>query len=55
MAIGDFDDDGAVDVLVSVNDGTPILLQNNAAKKNHWLGKLRSRNFALGRAGRQIA
>jgi hypothetical protein len=38
MAIGDFDNDGAVDVLVSVNDGAPLLLRNNAAKQRHWLG-----------------
>jgi hypothetical protein len=38
LAIGDFDNDGAVDVLVSVNDGAPLLLRNNAAKQNHWLG-----------------
>ncbi len=38
MAIGDFNNDGAVDVLVSVNDGAPLLLRNDAAKENHWLG-----------------
>jgi hypothetical protein len=38
LAIGDFDNDGAVDVLVSVNDGAPLLLRNTAAKDNHWLG-----------------
>jgi hypothetical protein len=38
LAIGDFDNDGAVDVLVSVNDATPLLLRNTAAKGNHWLG-----------------
>jgi hypothetical protein len=38
LAIGDFDNDGAVDVLVSVNDGAPLLLRNTAAKGNHWLG-----------------
>jgi hypothetical protein len=38
LAIGDFDNDGAVDVLVSVNDGAPLLLHNAAAKGNHWLG-----------------
>ena len=38
MAIGDFDNDGAVDVLISVNDGAPLLLRNNAAKQHHWLG-----------------
>jgi len=38
MAIGDFDNDGAVDVLVAVNNGAPVLLRNLAAKANHWLG-----------------
>ena len=38
MAIGDFNNDGAVDVLVAVNDGAPVLLQNVAAQGNHWLG-----------------
>ncbi|HKR28447.1 MAG TPA: CRTAC1 family protein, partial [Acidobacteriaceae bacterium] len=38
LAIGDFDNDGAVDVLVSVNDGAPLLLRNTAAQGNHWLG-----------------
>jgi enediyne biosynthesis protein E4 len=38
MAVGDFDNDGAVDVLVAVNGGAPLLLKNNAAAGNHWLG-----------------
>jgi enediyne biosynthesis protein E4 len=38
LAIGDFDNDGAVDVLISVNDDAPLLLRNTAAKENHWLG-----------------
>lgn len=38
MAIGDFDNDGAVDVLVAVNNGAPVLLKNEAATGNHWLG-----------------
>jgi hypothetical protein len=38
LAIGDFDNDGAVDVLISVNGGAPVLLRNNAGKQNHWLG-----------------
>ena len=38
MAIGDFDNDGAVDVLVSVNDGLSVLLKNVSASENHWLG-----------------
>lgn len=38
LAIGDFDNDGAVDVLISVNDGAPVLLRNNASRQNNWLG-----------------
>jgi hypothetical protein len=42
LAVGDFDNDGAVDVLVTVNDGAPILLRNNLRNnpgpRNHWLG-----------------
>jgi enediyne biosynthesis protein E4 len=38
MALGDFDNDGSVDVLVAVNDAAPILLRNNAGRENHWLG-----------------
>ena len=38
MAVGDFDNDGAIDVLVAVNNDAPVLLKNHAAKGNHWLG-----------------
>ena len=38
LAVGDFDNDGSVDVLVAVGDGAPILLRNNAGRQNHWLG-----------------
>jgi hypothetical protein len=38
MAIGDFDNNGAVDVLIAINGGPPILLRNLAGKQNHWLG-----------------
>jgi len=38
MALGDFDNDGSVDVLVAVNNAAPILLRNNAGRQNHWLG-----------------
>jgi enediyne biosynthesis protein E4 len=38
LAIGDFNNDGAVDVLISVNDDAPLLLRNNAGAQNHWLG-----------------
>jgi len=38
LAVGDFNNDGALDVLVAVNDGPPVLLKNSAAAGNHWLG-----------------
>jgi hypothetical protein len=38
LALGDFDNDGAVDVLIAVNGGAPVLLHNLAGKQNHWLG-----------------
>jgi hypothetical protein len=38
MAVGDFDNDGAIDVLVAVNNGSPVLLRNLAARGSHWLG-----------------
>ncbi len=38
MALGDFDNDGSVDVLIATNNGAPVLLSNNAGRQNHWLG-----------------
>jgi len=38
LALGDFDNDGAVDVLIAINDGVPVLLRNKAAIESHWLG-----------------
>ena len=38
LAIGDFNNDGATDVLISVNDGAPVLLRNSIGTQNHWLG-----------------
>jgi len=38
LALGDFDNDGAVDLLISQNNGAPLLLRNLAAHENHWLG-----------------
>jgi len=44
LALGDFDNNGSVDLLISTNDGPPILLRNNAGRQNHWLGvRLRGR------------
>jgi enediyne biosynthesis protein E4 len=38
LAVGDYDNDGALDVIIGVNGGAPVLLKNNAAKGNNWLG-----------------
>ena len=38
LAIGDFNNDGAIDVLVSCNDEPPLLLKNTVGTENHWLG-----------------
>ncbi len=38
VALGDFNNDGAIDVLISVNSGAPLLLRNNLGAQNHWLG-----------------
>jgi hypothetical protein len=38
LAVGDYNNDGAVDVLIGVNGGAPVLLRNNAAEGNNWLG-----------------
>jgi len=38
MAIGDFNNDGRIDVLIGNNGGAPVLLRNNTGAENHWLG-----------------
>ena len=38
LAVGDFNNDGALDVLICVNDSAPVLLRNNVGARNHWLG-----------------
>ena len=38
LALGDFNNDGAVDALVSMNGGAPMLLRNNIGTQNHWIG-----------------
>ncbi len=38
MAIGDFDNDGDADVLVSNNGEAPLLLRNEGGNRNNWLG-----------------
>lgn len=38
LAVGDYDNDGFVDVLVGANGGAPVLLHNRCGSGNHWLG-----------------
>jgi hypothetical protein len=38
LAIGDYNNDGRIDVLIGNNGGAPVLLKNNAGDGNHWLG-----------------
>ncbi|WP_255484118.1 CRTAC1 family protein [Granulicella sp. 5B5] len=37
MAVGDFDNDGRMDAVVTTNDGPAHLLHNETSTKNHWL------------------
>jgi hypothetical protein len=38
LAIGDYNNDGGLDVLLIPNQGAAMLLRNNVGKLNHWLG-----------------
>jgi hypothetical protein len=38
LAVGDFNNDGRVDVLVGNNGHAPVLLKNNASAEHHWVG-----------------
>jgi enediyne biosynthesis protein E4 len=38
LAIGDFNNDGRIDVLIGNNGEAPVLLKNNAGDGHHWLG-----------------
>ncbi len=38
LAVGDFNNDGRLDVLIGNNGGAPLLLKNNAGRENHWIG-----------------
>jgi enediyne biosynthesis protein E4 len=38
LAVGDYDNDGRIDVLVGNNGDAPVLLKNNTGDGNHWVG-----------------
>jgi hypothetical protein len=38
LAVGDYDNDGRIDVLVGNNGEAPVLLKNHAGGGHHWLG-----------------
>ena len=38
LAVGDYDNDGLLDVMVGTNGGAPVLLHNHCGSGNHWLG-----------------
>jgi enediyne biosynthesis protein E4 len=38
LAVGDYDNDGAIDVLVANNGQAPLLLRNRAAEGANWIG-----------------
>jgi len=55
LALGDFDNDGWIDVLITQKNSAPILLRNNAGKQNHWLGvKLVGRKANIDAIGAKI-
>ncbi|MDQ3665779.1 MAG: CRTAC1 family protein [Acidobacteriota bacterium] len=38
MTVGDYDNDGDLDVVISNNGEAPLLLRNEGGNRNHWLG-----------------
>ena len=38
LSLGDYDNDGRVDVIVANNGSAPALLHNNTGEGNHWVG-----------------
>ena len=38
LAVGDYNNDGRLDVVIGNNGGAPVLLRNNSGQGNHWIG-----------------
>ncbi len=38
LSIGDYDNDGSIDVLIANNGSAPVLLHNQAGEGKHWVG-----------------
>ena len=56
LAIGDYDNDGRIDVLVGNNGEAPILLRNRAGEGNHWVGlKLEGRTCNRDAVGARLS
>jgi len=52
LAVGDFDNDGGLDVLISNNGGPPLLLHNEVGHRNNWVGiRLIGRNCNIDAVG----
>jgi hypothetical protein len=52
LAVGDYDNDGALDLLINNNGGPPLLLRNRRGASNNWIGLkligVRSNRDAIG-------